>query len=77
MGSAALWLVESSQTRDRTHVPCIGRWILNHWSTREVPLFAIECHLVKNFIKWKKLWWNESTFCLDPHEVAKVLEFQL
>ena len=28
--------VESSQTRDWTHVPCIGRWILNHWATREV-----------------------------------------
>ena len=25
-------------TRDRTHVPCIERWILNHWTTREVPL---------------------------------------
>ena len=22
---------------ERTHVPCIGRWILNHWTTREVP----------------------------------------
>ena len=29
MGLAALWHVESSQTRDRTGVPCIGRWILN------------------------------------------------
>ena len=28
--------VESSQTRDQTHVPCIGRWILNHWTAREV-----------------------------------------
>ena len=26
----------SSLTRDRTHVPCIGRWILNHCATREV-----------------------------------------
>ena len=26
------------QTRGRTHVPCIGRWTLNHWSTREVSL---------------------------------------
>ena len=25
----------SSLTRDRTHVPCIGRRILNHWTTRE------------------------------------------
>ena len=26
----------SFQTRDRTHVPSIGRCILNHWTTREV-----------------------------------------
>ena len=28
--------VGSSQTRARTRVPCIGRWILNHCTTREV-----------------------------------------
>ena len=27
----------SSQTRHPTHVPCIGRQILNHRTTREVP----------------------------------------
>ena len=27
----------SSPTRDRTRVPCIGRRILYHWTTREVP----------------------------------------
>ena len=27
----------SSQTRARTHVPCLGRQILNHCATREVP----------------------------------------
>ena len=27
--------VGSSWTRDQTHVPCIGRWILHHWATRE------------------------------------------
>ena len=32
---AAPWYGESSWTRDRTHVPCIGRWIPNHWTTRE------------------------------------------
>ena len=25
-----------SLTRDQIHLPCIGRWILNHWATREV-----------------------------------------
>ena len=27
----------SSPTRDQTLTPCTGRWILNHWTTREVP----------------------------------------
>ena len=30
--------VGSSRTRARTRVPCIGRWILNHCATREVPI---------------------------------------
>ena len=30
----------SSPTRDRTHVPCIGRRILNHWTNREIPAFV-------------------------------------
>ena len=28
----------SSPTRDQTHVPCTGKRILNHWTTRVVPL---------------------------------------
>ena len=28
--------VVSSQTEDQTHAPCIGRQIINHWTTREV-----------------------------------------
>ena len=27
----------SSWTRDRTHVSCVARWILNHWTCKEVP----------------------------------------
>ena len=30
----------SSSTRDRTLIPCIGSWILNNWSIREVPWLA-------------------------------------
>ncbi|KAJ8794162.1 hypothetical protein J1605_003308 [Eschrichtius robustus] len=37
MGLVALRHVRSSRTRDRTFVPCIGRRILNHCATREVP----------------------------------------
>ena len=29
-------LGSSSLTRDQTSIPCIGRWGLNHWTTREV-----------------------------------------
>ena len=39
-GFVALRHVRSSQTMDRTCVPCIGRQILNHWTTREAPLLC-------------------------------------
>ena len=35
------WHVESSQTRDGTHVPFIAKWILNHWTTRKVPHYFL------------------------------------
>ena len=34
--------VGSSWTRDWTHVSCIGRWILYHWTTREAPLVVFD-----------------------------------
>ena len=46
-GSAALWHTGSSQTRDQTSVPCTGRRILSHWTTREVfPLHHIFRELI-------------------------------
>ena len=42
----SLWGL-SSLTRDRTCVPCIARWILNHWATKEVPIYwflRFRCH---------------------------------
>ena len=36
-GPAAPWHVGSSQTRARTHAPCISRQTLNHCATREAP----------------------------------------
>ena len=38
-GSVAPRHVGSSQTWAQTRVPCIGRWILNHGTTREAPKF--------------------------------------
>ena len=45
MGLVAPRHVGSSWTRARTYVPCIGRRILNHCATREVP--RITCNLKK------------------------------
>ena len=42
--------VERSRTRDRTCVPCIGRWILNPWITRESPasaFYSVSCSPVR------------------------------
>ena len=40
--------VGSSSTRRGIHVPCIGRQICNHWTTREGPamLIGVWCHLI-------------------------------
>jgi len=35
-GLVAWQHAEGSSTRDQTHVPCTGRWILNPWTTRDV-----------------------------------------
>ena len=37
MDSVAPQHVESPQPRDGTLVPCIGRQVLNYWTTWEVP----------------------------------------
>ena len=36
-GLIALWHMGSSQVRDQTRASCMGRQILHHWATREVP----------------------------------------
>ena len=38
--------VESSQTRDRTCVPCIGRWFLIYCTTREVVNNSLKMFLL-------------------------------
>ena len=41
MGLVAPWRVGSSWTGDRTRVPWIGRQVLNHCATREVPFYLL------------------------------------
>ena len=54
MGLVALRHVGSSRTRDRTHVPGIGRRILNHCAAREVPESGF-LHLLHPFLHRKAL----------------------
>ena len=40
---SSYWMWDlSSWTRDQAHVPCFGRWIFNHWASREVPILIFE-----------------------------------
>ena len=41
-GFVALRHVESSWTRDQTHISCIGRQILNHWTPQGNPNVLIQ-----------------------------------
>ena len=43
MGFSCPTINLSSPARDWTQVLCIGRWILNHWTPREVPPQALYC----------------------------------
>ena len=56
-GLVALRHMESSWTRDQMHVPCIGRQILYHWTTREVQLDSL-CYFVPQ--------WTLNTSLVDP-----------
>ena len=58
--------VGSSRTRARTRVPCIGRWILNHCATREVPrmIFLREYISSPTVYQPKQQNWEEKPKCL-------------
>ena len=34
-------------TRDQTCIPCIARWMLNHWMTREDPEYLLNMVIPK------------------------------
>ena len=59
----ALWHMGSSWTRYQTHVPCIGRQILNHWTTREVPYDSLKQVVtpMKNKQKGGNYVWKSAT----------------
>ena len=62
-GLVAPWHVGSSQTRARTRVSCIGRRILNHCTTREVPPHSF-LHQFSLNINSESLCLNTLPLCL-------------
>ena len=61
-GLVALRHAGSSRTRDRTCVPCIGRRILNHCTTREVPkslvLYLLTIMCLDIFFYWLYIFYD-------------------
>lgn len=63
----------TSHTRGRTFVPCIARQILNHWTSREVPVMQIFPSGLNSFgpdpqfpsLYPAFLWWSFSTYILS------------
>ena len=68
MGLVAPRHVKSFWTRDQTHVPCTGRQILNHWTTREI----LDCAFDDES---KKCWPNPSSSQVSPTILSEVLQF--
>ena len=65
---------ESFQSRDQTHVSCIGRQILYHWATREAQLFGkslFKSYLLKSPLNLTFLTWNVKITVLHPVDCWK------
>ena len=61
-GLVALQHVGSSWTRARTHVPCIGRRILNHCATGETPLFFTNDYFISSFVHFSSVSMQSDYF---------------
>ena len=67
MGLVALQPVGSSHTRDRTHVFCTDRWILNHCTTSKVqclPVLINKQLLADNFLH-KHMWTHYTCYLIS------------
>ena len=73
----------SSPARDQTHVPCIGRWILDCWTTAEVLLYLLSTSLYLFAFSWcenSPFWHHIYFFPLCSNSKSKyvlLVSFQL
>ena len=71
MGLVAPRHMGSSRTRARTCVPCIGRQILNHCATREVPLilnFKMKIVIIIQFHSLHQTFSNHFKYLSESHQ---------
>ena len=68
MGLVALQLVESSSSKDQTHATCIGRQILNPWTTRNIlPMTSYGCNSINNMERWLLRENGSFLMCIVTH----------
>ena len=54
----------SSPTKDQTHIPCIERWSLSHWTMRQAPHFIfLSIKLTKIWIPFCNRVWSHFLIC--------------
>ena len=70
-GLVVPWHVGSSQTRARTRVPCIGRQILNHCATREVPRSVFQKDNSRTIFESNPSCWSLPRGPVSPNKTKK------
>ena len=58
-------------TRDQIHTHCVGRWSLNHWTTREIPTRLL-FNLSVQELHWK-FWWQQCFSKKEKHKSKRQL----
>ena len=78
-GLVVLRHMESSWTRDRTCVPCIGRRIPNHWTNREVHFpIILMYHLLHKYMIDEKIFGDSLLHPqLFSFPISHLLQFML
>ena len=86
VGCSAAWGVVISLIRDQTCIPCIVRWVLHHWTTREVPQYyslimrylPIQCNTLKKHLSLKQdlsVYSNSVTLSMKRGKAFYFLQF--
>ena len=62
----------SPPTRDRTHVPEVEAWSLNHWTAREIPSVQF---LIQPLNEWGKCYLLPKQYLFSPFTLTNKFSF--